>query len=97
MSIIIGFLLFYVFVGVVLIPIAYMLDKRREEEAIKRALRFHEMRHSELALWTNLGSNRGESVRESREFNVPCDYPLNPVIEEAMKRKEASNENSRES
>tara|TARA_R100000781_G_scaffold114795_2_gene86972 strand:- start:1132 stop:1272 length:141 start_codon:yes stop_codon:yes gene_type:complete len=27
----IGFLLFYVFVGVVMIPIAYMLDKRREE------------------------------------------------------------------
>ena len=26
----IGFLLFYVFVGVVLIPIAYMLDKRKE-------------------------------------------------------------------
>ena len=43
----IGFLLFYVFVGVVMIPIAYMLDKRRKEEAIKRALRFHEMRHFE--------------------------------------------------
>ena len=26
----IGFLLFYVFVGAVLIPIAYMLDKRKE-------------------------------------------------------------------
>ena len=26
----IGFLLFYVFVSVVLIPIAYMLDKRKE-------------------------------------------------------------------
>jgi|TARA_X000001388_G_scaffold76796_1_gene75190 hypothetical protein len=76
----IGFLLFYVFVGVVLIPIAYMLDKRREEEAIKRALRFHEMRHF-----------------EGRKFNMPCDYPLNPVIEEVMKRKEASNENSRKS
>ena len=26
----IGFLLFYVFVGVVLIPIGYMVDKRKE-------------------------------------------------------------------
>ena len=24
----------------------------------------------------------------SRKFNVPCDYLLNPVVEEAMKRKE---------
>ena len=32
----IGFLLFYVFVGVVLIPIAYMLDKRKEEVMIDK-------------------------------------------------------------